>query len=376
MDYTRGYKASFYAMLLDPVTWLEIERIELISGSISRSNGGLEQTASLTVRDFDQEQEHWIRVYMDATQEADVDHVALFTGLVSAPKENVEGPVATHELECYSVLEPLDVPLLLGEYIPYGMNAGTAIKRLLKPTPAPVDIAPGAPALEDYIVAEENETNVTMIQKVLDAIGWQMVIEGDGTIEVRPRPETVAASFSAIGMDVIEKTLSKTRDWFKTPNVFRATSGDMVAIARDDDPESPLSTVARGREVTSEETDVTLTSDEGLAEYAKRRLKEEQQIVESADYTRRFIPGVMVGDRVDINYDHLQGEYKVISQNITLTYNAQTEEQVERISDITRRGLDIVPIQKWAALIMPNNLYLVMPDGNRLLLPYKTIITN
>lgn len=376
MDYTRGYKASFYAMLLDPVTWLEIERIELISGSISRSNGGLEQTASLTVRDFDQEQEHWIRVYMDATQEADVDHVALFTGLVSAPKENVEGPVATHELECYSVLEPLDVPLLLGEYIPYGMNAGTAIKRLLKPTPAPVDIAPGAPALEDYIVAEENETNVTMIQKVLDAIGWQMVIEGDGTIEVRPRPETVAASFSAIGMDVIEKTLSKTRDWFKTPNVFRATSGDMVAIARDDDPESPLSTVARGREVTSEETDVTLTSDEGLAEYAKRRLKEEQQIVESADYTRRFIPGVMVGDRVDINYDHLQGEYEVISQNISLTYNAQTEEQVERISDMTRRGLDIVPVQKWAALIMPNNLYLVMPDGNRLLLPYKTIITN
>lgn len=376
MDYTRGYKASFYAMLLDPVTWLEIERIELISGSISRSNGGLEQTASLTVRDFDQEQEHWIRVYMDATQEADVDHVALFTGLVSAPKENVEGPVATHELECYSVLEPLDVPLLLGEYIPYGMNAGTAIKRLLKPTPAPVDIAPGAPALEDYIVAEENETNITMIQKVLDAIGWQMVIEGDGTIEVRPRPETVAASFSAIGMDVIEKTLSKTRDWFKTPNVFRATSGDMVAIARDDDPESPLSTVARGREVTSEETDVTLTSDEGLAEYAKRRLKEEQQIVESADYTRRFIPGVMVGDRVDINYDHLQGEYEVISQNISLTYNAQTEEQVERISDMTSRGLDIVPVQKWAALIMPNNLYLVMPDGNRLLLPYKTIITN
>ena len=376
MDYTRGYKASFYAMLLDPVTWLEIERIELISGSISRSNGGLEQTASLTVRDFDQTQEHWIRVYMDATQEADVDHVALFTGLVSAPKENVEGSVATHELECYSVLEPLDVPLLLGEYIPYGMNAGTAIKRLLKPTPAPVDIAPGAPALEDYIVAEENETNVTMIQKVLDTIGWQMVIEGDGTIEVRPRPETVAASFSAIGMDVIEKTLSKTRDWFKTPNVFRATSGDMVAVARDDDPESPLSTVSRGREVTSEETDVTLTSDEGLAEYAKRKLKEEQQIVESADYTRRFIPGVMVGDRVDINYDHLQGEYEVISQNISLTYNAQTEEQVERISDMTRRGLDIVPIQKWAALIMPNNLYLVMPDGNRLLLPYKTIITN
>lgn len=382
MDYTKGYKATYYAMLLDPTTWMETERVELISGSVSQFATDLRQSAKLTVRDFDQTQEHWIRVYMDARQEADVDHVAIFTGLVSAPKEKVDGVVATHDLECYSVLEPLDEPMMLGDYIPYGMNAGTAIKKLLRTTPAPVEIDSRAPDLVDYIVAEENETYITMIDKILkavstDEVGWQLVIDGDGTIRVRPRPEKPAGAFSAIGCDVIEKSLEKGRDWFRCPNVYRASSGDAVAVARDDDPASPLSTVARGRERTIIETDVALAADEGIAEYAKRRLLEEQQVVESADYTRRFIPGVRVGDTVRINYEHLQGDYEIISQEMSLTYNGQTQEKVERISAGNEKdALDVIPIQLWSALVMPDNKYLVMPGGLRLLMPVKSFVSN
>lgn len=382
MDYTKGYKATYYAMLLDPTTWMETERVELISGSVSQFASDLRQSAKLTVRDFDQTQELWIRVYMDARQEADVDHVALFTGIVSAPKEKVDGAVATHDLECYSVLEPLDEPMMPGEYIPYGMNSGEAIRRLLQLTPAPVVIDEGAPALTDYIVAEENETNITMIEKILqamstDEVGWQLVIDGDGTIRVRPKPEKPAGAFSAIGCDVIEKSVEKTRDWFRCPNVFKATSGDSVAVARDDDPASPLSTVSRGRERTQMETDVTLAADEGLAEYAKRRLAEEQQVAESADYSRRFIPGIHVGDTVRINYQHLQGDYEVVSQEITLTYNGQTQEKVERISNgYGKPALQVVPIQLMYALVMPDNKYLVMPGGYRLLMPVKSFVTN
>lgn len=376
MDYTRGYKAIFYAMLLDPVTWTETERVEILSGSVSRTDDGLNQSAKIKVRDFDQSQERWIRVYMDARQESNVDHLALFTGIASAPKVNVDGAVATHDLECYSVLEPINVPMLLGEYIPYGMNAGTAIQRLLKPTPAPVIVEDGAPMLEDYIVAEDNETRLTMVKKVLDAIGWQLVIDGDGTIRIRPKPQQAAAVFSAINADVIEKTLSKTQDWFKTPNVFRASSGDAVAVARDDDPDSPLSTVSRGREVIDTETDVTLTSDEGIAEYAKRKLKEKQQVIESASYNRRYIPGVTVGDTVDINYDYLEGVYEVVSQDISLTYNATTQEKVERIANLSKSAIDVIPVKNAYLLVMPDNYSLVMPDGCSLLVPYKTMITS
>lgn len=371
MDYSRGYRAAFYAVLLDPASWQETERVELISGSVNNISTGLRQSASLKVRDFDRTREHWLRVYMDARQGEDIDHVPLFTGIVSAPKEDVDGPVATNDLTCYSVLEPLDQPLLIGQYIARGADAGKAIRGLLKATPAPVDIEEGTPRLEDYIVAEDNETSLTLIQKILDAIAWQMYIEGDGTITVRPKPETAAASFSAIGADVLEKTLSKTRDWFRVPNVYRVSSGDATATARDDNPSSPLSTVSRGREIVETERDITLGSNEGLAEYARRKLNEAQQIAEKADYTRRFVPTVHVGDKVRINYDSLQGTYAILSQTINLTYNGQTQEQVERVSET--EWSEITPRQLWYYLVMPQNKYLVMPDGARLLMPVKTI---
>lgn len=381
MDYTRGYMASYYAMLLDPVSWKETERIEIISGSISNKATGMRQSASLRVRDFDQTSEHWLRIYMDAQQESDVDHVALFTGIVSAPKENVDAPVVTHDLECYSVLEPLDMPMTFGDYIPYGMNAGKAIKKLLKPTAAPVDIDENTPTIEDYIVAEENETNLTMIEKILAAvstnnIGWQMVVDGDGTIRIRPTPTEPALAVSAVSTDIIESDFTKKRDWFKVPNVYKATSGDAVAIARDDDPTSPLSTVGRGREIIVSERDVTLSSDEGLAEYAKRKLAEAQQITESASYKRRFIPGVHVGDMIRSSYENLLGEYEIISQNISLTYNGEVQEEVQRLSTQTTSGVEAQPREVWKALVMPDDYALVMPGSKLLLMPVKTISSN
>ena len=381
MDYTNGYKASFYAMLLDPVSWMEIERIEVLSGSITNTATGLRQSARLTVRDFDQTQEHWLRVYMVTRQEADVGHVALFTGLAEAPSQDIDAPIVKNDLECYSVLEPLDTPMVFGDYIPYGENAGKAIKRLLKPTRAPVEIDPDTPIIQDYIVAEENETNLTMIEKILkavstDNVGWQMVIDGMGTIRIRPRPTEPALAVFAKGADIIKSDFKKTRSWFKVPNIFKATSGDAVAVARDDDPSSPYSTVSRGRDIVIVERDVTLAEDEGLAEYAKRRLNEEQQVAETAEYTRRYVPNVYVGDIVRANYDTLQGDYEVTEQDISLTHNGELKEDVQRISKQTVAALDIEPKKVWAVLVMPGDDYLIMPDDRRLVLPVKTISTN
>ena len=122
------------------------------------------------------------------------------------------------------------------------------------------------------------------------------------------------------------------------------------------------------------ERDVTLGSNEGLKAYAERKLKEAQQIAETADYTRRFIPTVHVGDLVRINYARLQGTYEVLSQTINLTYNGQTQEQVERVSEV--EWTEIEERKLWYALVMPEDKYLVMPDGALLLMPVKTIITN
>lgn len=372
MNYAAGYKATFYGTLIDPASWAETAEVDLISGSVNNISDGLRQSATLQVRDFDRSQERWLRIYMDARQGDDIDHNPVFTGIVSAPKEDDEGTIKTNDLTCYSVLEPVNIPMTVGEYIARGVNAEQAIRRLLETTPAPVDIAPGAPAIKDYIIAEDNETRLTMLQKVLDVVNWQVVIHGDGTIQARPKPTEPAALFSADGLDILEQKITKTRDWFKAPNVLTATSGDAVAVARDEDPESPLSIPSRGREVPVYERDVKLSENEGLAEYAQRKLKEEQQVAEAVEYDRRYIPNLFVGDIVQANYDILQGVYEVKSQTINLTYNCQTHEQVERTDTAIEEDFaGITPKQKWNALVMPDDKYLLMPGNLKLLVPAR-----
>lgn len=368
IDYKRGYTASFYAVKLDPVTWADMEKIQLIQGTVNRTDTDLRQTASLTVRDFDTTKEQWIRVYMDARQEDNIDHIALFTGLASAPQDDIDGQITTRPLECYSVLEPLqDIKLKRGWWVARGMNGGAAIRRLLRATPAPFEIADGAPLLTDNIIAENSESNLTMVDKILEAMSWQIKIEGNGTIVVGPKQEETEVVFGSRDNDVLQKTLSIKHDWFACPNVFRASSGDLTAIARDDDPDSPLSTVSRGREVQMTEEDVTLADNEGIAQYTTRRLKEEQHTAEEAQYTRRFYPNVNIGSVVRLSYAQLLGDYTVSEQSIALTYAGQT---TEKVTKTVRKYATAVTHQDISALIkLPDGYYFKFADGNRVLVP-------
>lgn len=332
MDFTQGFTASFYATFIDPGTWVDMERFEIVSGSISRTGSGLRQNAELVVREYDQPIDRYIRIYMDVDQEGARQHVPLFTGIASTPGDDRQDAVNSIRVQAYSPLKDAeDIKLQLGYYVPAGMNGARAIRDLLKTQKAPVEIDGEAPALEESIIAESNEDCVTMIERILQAINWKLQITGDGTIrlserEKDPRPVvTMSPEY-----DVIEKNFQHGRDWFSCPNVLRVSSGDQTWTEVDNDPNSELSTVSRGREVQEAEDNVTLADNEGLIQYSKRRLKELQQRTETAAYTRRFLPEVNVDDCVRINYDELQGLFMVESQSIALTTSGQTQENVKR----------------------------------------------
>lgn len=329
MDFTKGYTASFYGCYIDPLTWLDQERFELVDGSVSRTNEELRQGADLTVRDFDEDAERWIRIYMDAEQDGNRVHVPLFTGIATSPKRDIEGSVIEKEIECYSVLKCAeDMLLQRGWYVPARANSETILRELLNSVPAPLRVNGIPPRILEAIVAEDNETYLSMIDSILDAINWKMQIAGDGTIILSPVSFDPAATFSAKENDVLETSLTIARDWFNCPNVLRATSGDLTAVARDDSQTSPLSTFNRGREIWVADDEAELNADESITEYAARKLAEEQQVEQTASYTRRFLPDINVGDIVQINYDQIDGRYIVTEQDIELTHNATTNEEV------------------------------------------------
>lgn len=332
MQWNRGYKAVFYATTVNPKTWADNnERVEIIDGSIDRESTGLRGGADIT-SDAEGYNERLIRIYLDAVQESDISHNAIFTGYAVSPTLDVEGTLKTQKYSCYSVLKPADDILLeRGWYAPLGANTGALIRTLLDVTQAPFIIEGDPGSLENYIVAEDNETRLTMVDKILRVMGLDLIVTGAGELILRPKKTNADVVFDPVTNDIVEPSFSITHDWYEVPNVLRVIMDDVSAIARDDSEASIYSTVNRGREIWSQENSPALATGDTLADYAKRRLKELQTVGTQASYTRRFLPDVNVGDVARIRYESLSGLYRIIEQKITLGHNLTTSETVERL---------------------------------------------
>lgn len=327
MDWSKGYESTYYCSIVDPNTWRDIDRLEITGGQISRNTENLIESANIDCVNYTLG-EQWVRIWMDVKQNGATEHIALFTGLATSPTDNAEGVLVKNTLSCYSVLKPCaDILLPRGWYAPSDSGVGV-IKDLLD-TPAPVIIDDDIPRLKYNIIAESRETKLTMLHKILSAMDLRIRITGNGEIQIKKQATEISAEFG-VDNDCIEPVFSKTSDWYKCPNVFRAVSGNESVTVRDDDPNSPLSTVNRGREIWAEEDDCNFNTGETLYEYALRRLREEQMVAKKISYTRRFNPNVYVTDIVNIKYHQFDGAYIVTSQSIELGYGARTTEGAVR----------------------------------------------
>ena len=334
MDWKKGFSAKYYISILDRDTWRDLRMIEITGGTIKREDSDLRESADIDCVNYDETGEQIIRVWLDTLQNGESSHTPLFTGIATSPKRDINGHLATNVLQCYSVLKIVqDILLPRGWYAPSGINGEDLIRDLLSVLPIDISIAENSPGLKSAIIAEEGENRLSMTDKILDSMNWRMKLDGYGNIHIGPYSNEAVATFDALNNDVIEPSLSITHDWYDIPNVYRAVLDDSYAVARDDDPNSPLSTVSRGREIWFEDSSVYLQERETLAEYAERMLKSEQKASTTLSYDRRFDPSVYISDVVRIGYavQGISGLYLVTSQSIALGYNAKTSEEVIKI---------------------------------------------
>ena len=334
MDWSKGFSARYYVTVVDRNSWRDIDRIEITGGSVKRSFSDLRESADINCVSYNSDSEQLIRVWLDAKQGSDSSHTPIFTGLATSPGRDINGRLETNNIQCYSILKiAQDILLPGGWYAPAEANSGSLIRNLLSVTGAPISIAENSPGLKTAIISEQGENNLSMVDKILDAMNWRLKLTGRGEIIIEPILKDPVVIFSAIENDVLELSLQVTYDWYSCPNVFRAISGDSVAIARDDSIDSPFSTINRGREIWAEETSCYLNENETLADYARRRLKELQQVAYEISYTRRFDPDVRVSDVVTISYpeQNIFGNFLVTDQNIDLSYGGSTSEEAVKI---------------------------------------------
>ena len=332
MEWSKGFSSTYYACIVDPDTWRDMDRFYINADSkINRSDTALIEAADV-LTDYAFEGEKWIRLYMDVRQNGATEHVALFTGIAAAPSQDVFWLKSKYALECYSVLKPAeDVLLPRGYYVPAEADSGQTIQSLFGVTPAPVEVLCEMPAITNAIIAEQAENHLSMVQKVLQAVNRRIRIMGNGTIQICEKASAPTVTYDPLSNDAVEPQLAMTHDWFSCPNVFRAVANDASVTVYDDRETSALSTVNRGREVWMEEDNCTLNVGEGLHAYAERRLFEEQARGYELSYSRRYHPDITIGDIVGLRYPEngINGDYKVITQSITLGKGCRTEEECE-----------------------------------------------
>lgn len=332
INWSKGIVARYYATIVDPDTWRDIDTIDILGGSINYTNSGVRGSADISCRTFDHDNEYWIRIYLSASQGGISELVPLFTGLGSSPDVTYNGRIPDSKVQCYSVLSPAsNVYLPLGWYAQHGINGATAVRDLLKDIiPAPIVIDGSSSSIAQNIVAEGDETRLSMVDKILQAINWTIYLDGDGTVHITPITNEIVESFSHDGNDVLEMNVTISNNWADIPNVFRAVGSGISSVAKDEDIESRFSIQNRGREIWAQENNVVLSDGEKISEYASRKLKEAQRIVKSIDYTRRFMPGIRISNYVILNYPDqgITGAYKINSQTIDLGYGGQVSEHV------------------------------------------------
>lgn len=333
IDWTKGVTARYYATIVNPDTWRDIETIDITGGSINYSVSGVRGSADINCRNFDHNNEYWIRIYLSASQGSISELVPLFTGIGSSPDITYNGKTPDSKIQCYSVLYPAsNVYLPLGWYVQHGTNGATAIKDLLVDViPAPIIIDGSSSSITQNIIAEGDETRLSMVDKILEAINWRIFFDGDGTVHIAPISKEISATFSHDNIDVLEMNVSVSNNWADIPNVFRAVGSGIASIAKDENPDSRFSIQNRGREIWAQETNCILNDGEKISEYAARRLKEAQMILKTVDYTRRFIPDVKISDYVILNYpeQNITGSFRIESQTIDLNYGGHVSEQVK-----------------------------------------------
>ena len=337
MDWRRGITAEYFLTNVDASTWRDLEREEIRGGTVKKEKTGLMQSADIecqVTRDIDTN-ERWVRVWLNAEQAGEKAHIALFTGLACSPEFEWQGFVPNNSYECYSVVKPCeDVLLERGWYAQAGENTGQLITRLLgATTPAPVRVDGVTNNLQSTIIAEDGESYLSMAQKIAEAGNVRIRITGMGEIVISQKPTVESMALQYNDNDIVEPEIKVKHDWYSCPNVFRAIDDDLIGIARDDSENSLLSTYTRGREIWMEEINADLNDGETIAEYAERRLHEEQSAEIVVEYDRRYVPDIDPTDLLYLNYPELNiiGLYEIQSQSIELSYGAKISEEVAKI---------------------------------------------
>lgn len=321
INWRESYTTYLRLVSVDTATWSDRQTITGVnSAKVTRTADGklLEAgTVELVSGDFVPGYYRLVCTAVNTSGESErVDIATLYMG---AGARTYDFGAATLTVDGRSVLFPASVKLFVGgEYAPANADGARWVAdALAECVAAPVSLEASF-VLDGNIVFPFGSSVLDAAWTVLNAGGCVMQITGDGTIHIRNAPTVPTLELSTVNARLIVPGIKADYALIDVPNQYIAVDEFNAAIATNDNPASPVSTVSRGFAYMRLDTSPAPVDGETLERYAERRLAEVSTVSDKRTYTREYWPGVLPYDivRGSIPSVGLAGDMRVITQTV------------------------------------------------------------
>ena len=322
---------TFEYYIVDPGTWKDISKVEnVISSSINR-DASAETLGSASINVNEPLGECYIRIYLITIQNGVREKHPLGTFLVQTPSYSFDGKTKNITLDAYTPLlelkenyPPLGYSLLKGENI---LSMAYHITR--EQVRAPIYETVNGEVLHTNFVAATDDTWMTFLSDLLSNAKYKFGLDELGRVLFLPDQDARSLqpvwTYTDDNSSILYPDLDIDHDLYGIPNVVEViySNGNQYYYgeAVNDDSNSPISTVSRGRRITHRVTNPSILGNPTqtqIQEYAEQLLREMSTLEYTITYKHGYCP-VRLGDCVRLNYKRagLNGiKAKVISQTI------------------------------------------------------------
>lgn len=341
-DWLSSMQQTFEYYTVDPGTWKDVSILDNVKSCTITRDRDADTLGSATIDVTESVGECYIRVYLITIQNGVTEKHPLGTFLVQTPSSSFNGKVRSVTMDAYTpLLELKEKQLPLGYYIPKGSNVMDYVYRLTRENlRAPVVKTSADDTLRDDFVATTEDTWVTFLDDLAANAKYEFDLDELGRVLYAPKQDTASLqpkwTYTDDNSSILYPDISMDHDLYGIPNVVEVvySNGREYLYSRivNDDPNSPVSTVRRGREIIQRVTDVQLpgiASQNQIDEYAVQLLKDLSSVEYTVSYTHGYCP-VRIGDCVRLNYERAgitDVKAKVISQSIKCEPGCPVEEK-------------------------------------------------
>jgi hypothetical protein len=322
---------TFEYYMVDPGTWKDAKRIDNVISCTIKRDSSAETLGSATIDVNESLGECYVRVYLITIQNGVKEKHPLGTYLVQTPSSSFDGKVKNVSMDTYTpLLELKESPPPIGYYIAKKENIMETAYRLCREhARAPVVKAECSSKLYSDFVSQTDDTWLTYLIDLIANAKFVFTLDELGRILFEPKQDTVSMqpvwTYDDDNSSILYPELTMDHDLYGIPNVVEViySDGNESHYARvvNDDPNSPISTVNRGREIIYRETDPSLIGDpteNQIQEYANQLLRDLSSLEYTVTYSHGYCP-VRIGDCVRLNYTRAgltDVKARVISQDI------------------------------------------------------------